>query len=324
MIAVERLTKVFGRTLAVDQVTFSVKEGEIVGLLGPNGSGKTTIMRVLTGFFPPTAGKAYIGGINVQEDSLAARQMVGYLPENVNLYPDLTVERFLAFCAAVKGVERGRRRGQVEEALRACGLVEVSERLIGKLSKGYRQRVGIAQAILHKPRVLILDEPTVGLDPQQVVEIRQLIKRLAGETTILLSTHILPEVNITCSRVIIIDSGRVIAEDTSENLSRRLEGVDRTLVRIHGPREAVLEGLRGLPGVDRVEEAQTKEAGEVAVTIYAGEGETLRMEVADLAVNSGWSLVEMTPVAMSLEDLFVRLVEAERDQGMAGSGGEAR
>jgi len=201
VIDVHGLVKDFGTTRAVNGVSFSVRPGEIMGLLGPNGSGKTTIMRVLTGFFPPSEGRVTIDGLDVEEHSLAVRERIGYLPENVVLYPDLSVRRFLTFCAAVKGIASNARRARLDEVMTACGLTEVADKLIGKLSKGYRQRVGIAQAVIHRPQVLVLDEPTVGLDPRQIVDIRTLIKSLGGSTTILLSTHILPEVSMTCERV---------------------------------------------------------------------------------------------------------------------------
>ncbi len=312
MIAVDGLVKDFGRTRAVAGVSFDVAAGEIMGLLGPNGSGKTTIMRVLTGFFPPTAGSVAIDGLDVERHPLAVRERIGYLPENVVLYPDLTVVRFLRFCAEVKGVPAAARRARLDEVIAACGLTEVAGKLIGKLSKGYRQRVGIAQAIVHRPRVLILDEPTVGLDPRQIIEIRTLIKALAGSTTVLLSTHILPEVSMTCGRVIIIDYGRIIAEDTALGLTQRVRGSDETRVRVVGPRAEVLAALTTVGGVDELrEEAATD--GAVTVVARSARGDDVRREIAALVVGRGWGLVEMRPLAMSLEDLFVRLVRDDRD-----------
>jgi ABC-2 type transport system ATP-binding protein len=312
VIAVDGLVKDFGRTRAVAGVSFDVAAGEIMGLLGPNGSGKTTIMRVLTGFFPPTAGSVAIDGLDVERHPLAVRERIGYLPENVVLYPDLTVVRFLRFCAEVKGVPAAARRARLDEVIAACGLTEVAGKLIGKLSKGYRQRVGIAQAIVHRPRVLILDEPTVGLDPRQIIEIRTLIKALAGSTTVLLSTHILPEVSMTCGRVIIIDYGRIIAEDTALGLTQRVRGSDETRVRVVGPRAEVLAALTTVGGVDELrEEAATD--GAVTVVARSARGDDVRREIAALVVGRGWGLVEMRPLAMSLEDLFVRLVRDDRD-----------
>src|SRR5713226_3108563 len=252
MIEVQELTKYFGTTLAVDQVSFKVEKGEIIGLLGPNGSGKTTIMRILTGFFPPTSGRAMIGGLDVAEHSLETRRRVGYLPENMVLYPDLSVDALLEFGARVREIDPKTTRDRIEYSLDTCGLRDVRRKLIGKLSKGYRQRVGIAQAILSDPEVLILDEPTVGLDPRQVVEIRELIRSLAGRSTVLLSTHILPEVNMTCGRVVIIDRGRIVAQDTPEALSAKLQGSEQSLVVVAGPHDEVARTLGGLPEVQRI------------------------------------------------------------------------
>ncbi len=312
MIQVEGLVKDFGTTRAVAGVSFSVKAGEIMGLLGPNGSGKTTIMRVLTGFFPPSEGRVAIDGLDVEEHSLAVRERIGYLPENVVLYPDLTVRRFLTFCAEVKGIAANARRARIDEVMAACGLTEVAGKLIGKLSKGYRQRVGIAQAVIHKPKVLVLDEPTVGLDPRQIVDIRSLIKSLGGSTTILLSTHILPEVSVTCERVMIIDYGRIIAEDTAVGLTRRLQGSDETRARIAGPRASVLQAIEQLPGIEEVR-SEPGTDGVLTVVIRSAGGDETRRALAERVVGNGWGLLEIRPLPMSLEDLFVRLVRSERD-----------
>jgi ABC-2 type transport system ATP-binding protein len=312
VISVQGLVKDFGRTRAVAGVSFDVAAGEILGLLGPNGSGKTTIMRILTGFFPPSEGSVAIDGLDVEQHPLAVRERIGYLPENVVLYPDLTVTRFLRFCAEVKGVPAASRRSRLDEVIAACGLVEVAGKLIGKLSKGYRQRVGIAQALVHRPRVLILDEPTVGLDPRQIIEIRTLIKALAGSTTVVLSTHILPEVSMTCGRVIIIDYGRIIAEDTALGLTQRVRGSDETRVRIAGPRADVLAALTALTGIDELREEAPID-GAITVVARSTRGDALRRELAALVVGRGWGLLEMRPLPMSLEDLFVRLVRDDRD-----------
>jgi ABC-2 type transport system ATP-binding protein len=312
MIEVVDLVKDFGSTRAVAGVSFAVRAGEIMGLLGPNGSGKTTIMRILTGFFPPTEGRVAVDGLDVTEHSLLVRERIGYLPENVVLYPDLSVRRFLRFCAEVKGVAAAQRATRLDEVLASCGLVEVADKLIGKLSKGYRQRVGIAQALVHHPRVLVLDEPTVGLDPGQIIEIRTLIRSLAGSTTILLSTHILPEVSMTCGRVIIIDYGRIIAEDTAEGLTQRLRGSDETRLRIAGPRDAVVAALRGVAGVEELREEPASD-GVITVVARSATGDPVRRAMADVVVRSGWGLLEIRPLPMSLEDLFVRLVRDDRD-----------
>lgn len=312
MIEARGLVKEFGSTRALAGVSVSVRAGEVVGLLGPNGSGKTTLMRILTGFFPPTAGTVRIDGLDVGEDSLAVRERIGYLPENVVLYPDMSVRRFLAFCAEVKGVAPSARLQRLIEVMDACGLGDVGWKRIGALSKGYRQRVGIAQAIIHRPKVLILDEPTVGLDPRQIVEIRELIRSLAGSTTVLLSTHILPEVSMTCERVVIIDYGRIIAEDTAAGLTQRLQGSEETRVRIAGPRAAVLDAVRTLPHVTAVRE-EPGDPESVHLTVSALRGDPMRRALAARVVESAWGLLELRPLPMSLEDLFVRLVREDRE-----------
>lgn len=314
MIEVEELRKEFGPTRAVDGVSFRVERGEIVGLLGPNGSGKTTIMRILTGFFPPTSGRARVAGYDVEKNSLEARRKIGYLPENVVLYPDLPVQTFLAFCAEVKGLRGAEVRRRVQQVIEEVGLAEVRRKEIGKCSKGYRQRVGIAQALIHEPEVLILDEPTVGLDPKQVVEIRELIRSLRGRATILLSTHILPEVGVTCDRVIIVHRGKILAEDTAEGLHRRVEGVYQTLVRVDAPVEEVLAVLRGIAGVERVVDQRVPSDPATRVLVTSGEDERVRREITQAVVARGWPLIEISPVGLTLEELFVRLVGREEER----------
>lgn len=311
MIDVENLRKEFGSTVAVDGVSFHVARGEIIGLLGPNGSGKTTIMRVLTGFFPPTSGRARIDGLEVELDPLGVKRRIGYLPENVVLYPDMPVARYLSFCGELKGLRGSRLRGRVEVVIDALGLGEMRRREIGKLSKGFRQRTGLAQALVHEPEVLVLDEPTVGLDPNQVVEIRELIRRLRGQTTILLSTHILPEASVTCDRVVIIDRGRIIAEDTAEGLHRRVQGVVQTLLRVRGPRDELLALVRAVPGVDEVSEATVPSDPSIRLRVTS-KTEDVRQALARAIVERGFALVEVSPVSLTLEDLFLRLVHDER------------
>lgn len=306
MIEVQNLTKYYGRIKAVDHISFTIEKGEIVGLLGPNGSGKTTIMRILTGFFPPTEGRAIVAGLDVETHSLEVRSRIGYLPENVVLYPDMPMRTFLDFCAQVKGVPPLQRRARLEKVMEECGLGEMAKRLIGKLSKGYRQRVGLAQALLYDPEVLILDEPTLGLDPGQVVEIRELIKSLQGKTTILLSTHILPEASLSCQRVVIIDKGKIIAEDTTEGLSRRVQDTARMLVRTEGPKEEILAALRALPGVEGVAE-QSGDGGRGHAFLITSKDESIGKQVASAIVGKGWGLLEVRPAAMTLEELFVQL-----------------
>jgi ABC-2 type transport system ATP-binding protein len=319
MIEVDELSKRFGRVRAVDRVSFSVQQGEVVGLLGPNGSGKTTLMRVLTGFFPPTSGRAAIAGRDVQEESMEVRRRVGYVPEHVVLYPELPVRRFLQFVADVKGVRRAQRRTQIDGVIEGCGLQEVVKRQIGKLSRGYRQRVAIAQALLNDPEILILDEPTVGLDPRQTVEIRNLLRELGGRRTLLLCTHILSEVSLLCGRVIVVDRGRVVAEDSAAALSRRLEGATRTLIRVEGPYAEIERALRAVPGVRDVEVSGQSGAdadlpGQGFVVTSSGE-DVARRELAEAVVRHDWGLLEVRPIEPSLEELFVRLVGTEGKGG---------
>ncbi len=309
MIEVQNLRKNFGATLAVDDVSFRVEQGEIIGLLGPNGSGKTTIMRILTGFFPPTSGKARVAGLDVEERSLEARQKIGYLPENVNLYPDMPVDRFLRFCGEVKGLRGKRLTERVEAVIDAVALHDVRRKEIGKCSKGYRQRVGIAQAIVHEPSVLILDEPTVGLDPNQVVEIRELIRALRGQATIILSTHILTEVSITCDRAIIINKGKIIAQDTADALHARVHGVYQTLIRIEGPRDEVLAAVRAVDGVERVDEQPMPSDPSIRLIVTSNRGEEVRKNIVRTIVERNWSLLEASPISLTLEELFVRLTK---------------
>lgn len=308
MIEVQNVTKYYGRVRALDQVSFSVKKGEIVGLLGPNGSGKTTLMRILTGFFQPTEGRVVVAGLDVQTSSLEVRRRLGYLPENVVLYPDMSVRSFLEFCARVKALTPAQRPQQVERVLTDCGLSHMAHRHIGTLSKGYRQRVGLAQALLCDPEVLILDEPTIGLDPLQVVDIRELIKGLGGRTTILLSTHILVEVGLTCQRVVIIDKGRILAEDTTARLTERIQGTTRTLVRAAGPRPEMLAALRALQAVSEVEMRDGDASEHPGHTfVVTSPDHAIAREVAQVMVNRGWDLYELRPITMGLEELFVHL-----------------
>jgi ABC-2 type transport system ATP-binding protein len=311
MIEVNNLRKQVGSTVAVDEVSFRVQRGEIIGLLGPNGSGKTTIMRILTGFFPPTSGSAKVGGLDVEGESIGVRRLIGYLPESVVLYPDIPVERYLRFCGEVKDLRAAKLRDRIEAVIKAAGLGEVRKREIGKLSKGFRQRVGLAQALIAEPALLILDEPTVGLDPNQVIDIRNLIRELRGHSTILLSTHILHEVSVVCDRVIIIDRGKIIAEDTAEALHRRIQGVFQTLVRVEGPAPEVIAALRTIPGVDDVAEDPVPSDPTTRLKIVSREGESARKAIVRTIVDRGWSLIEVSPITLTLEDLFVRLVRQE-------------
>lgn len=314
MIAVERLSKDFGRTSAVRDVSFRVERGQVIGLLGPNGSGKTTIMRILTGFFPPSSGRAWVAGLDVSKAGLATREKVGYLPENAVFYPEMRVRHFLEFCADVRRLRGPRRRSRLQSVVETCGLGTVRDRLIGNLSKGFRQRVGLAQALLHEPAVLILDEPTVGLDPNQIIGIRSLIHSLRGDTTVLFSTHILSEASAICDRVVILNRGRLVVEDTAEALSRGLQSNEQTFLRVDGPAGVVLETLRALPGIERVE-PETSVPGEVAsFVVYSSLGDLARANVAGAVVGQGWGLIEMRPVSITLEELFLHYVGPGRPE----------
>src|SRR5581483_11993444 len=305
MIKVEQLTKYYGPRAAIRDLNFEVAKGEILGFLGPNGAGKTTTMRILTGYIPPTSGVASVAGYNTFTQSLEARRHIGYLPESVPLYTEMEVSSYLDFMARIRGVPGRNRRARVNYAMEALHLTHVRDRIIGKLSKGYRQRVGIAQALVADPDVLILDEPTIGLDPMQIIETRNLIKALAGSHTVILSTHILPEVSATCSRVLIINDGEIAAEDTPENLTRRLRGAETLRLEVRGPRDEVARRLRSLPRV--VEVAVTDGGdGRHAYTVVCELGADLRERLAATVVQEGWGLLELRPVEYSLEEIFLR------------------
>jgi ABC-2 type transport system ATP-binding protein len=311
-IEVEHLTKSYGPARGIEDVSFTIEEGEIMGFLGPNGSGKTTTMRVLTGFFPPTSGSARICGYDIARDSLKARQKIGYLPESVPLYLDMPVSSYLQFFAEIKGVPKKLKRSRVDEIMNLCGLTHVSHRLIGKLSKGYRQRVGIAQSLINNPEVLILDEPTIGLDPKQIIEIRNLIKGLGGRQTVILSTHILPEVSMTCDRVIIIHEGRLIAIDTPENLMKRILHTPKVLVKADGPQEKIMDALMGIPGVVNAEVRRVDSDDLRFFQVAAKEGSYIINDIARSIFEKGWKLKEIRPVDMTLEEIFIKLVTEEK------------
>lgn len=311
MIEVEHLTKVYGTARGIEDVSFKVQKGEILGFLGPNGAGKTTTMRILTCFFPPTSGKARVAGYDVFEDSLEVRKRIGYLPENVPLYTDMSVPDYLGFVAGVKGVDRREIKTKVAKVMDECGLMEVAKKYIGELSKGYRQRVGLAQALINDPEVLILDEPTIGLDPRQIIDIRQLIKNLAGKRTVILSTHILPEVSMICHRVIIINEGRLIAVDTPDNLMRQLQGSSQILLQVKGPHARVLQELEKVRGIHRVIRKGTGADNVDTYVVEAIKNTDIRKDLPIVIVKNNWELLEMRPVSMSLEDIFIKLVTEE-------------
>jgi len=305
VIRVENLTKYYGKRLAVDNISFNVGKGEIVGFLGPNGAGKTTTMRILTGFLAPTRGNVWVADYDMSQHSLEARQHIGYFPEAMPLYSDMTVRSYLDFSSKLRGLDKNRIKNRIEEVVDICHLEEYVDVLIGKLSKGFRQRVGVAQAIIHEPEVLILDEPTIGIDPIQVAMTRQLIKELGKERTVLLSTHILPEVSMTCERVIIINEGRIIAEDRIENLSSLVSGSKRIRVEVEGPAEKVAERLRQIKGVLQV----SYEDSHYIVECPAGQD--FRGKITQTIVQGGWTLLSLESIEMSLEDIFLKLTTEE-------------
>ena len=317
MIEVEQLSKIYGSTPAIENVTFSVEEGEILGFLGPNGAGKTTTMRILTGFLPATTGTARVAGYDVHDRSMEVRRRIGYLPETPPLYPGMTVEGFLHFVAQLKGISAGDRATRVNIALDRCGLSERRKSAIRKLSKGFRQRVGIAQAIVHDPPVIILDEPTVGLDPRQIIEVRELIKSLAGEHTIILSTHILPEVQMTCDRVAIVKRGQVVTTDSIENLMSRLTESIAYEVELEGDvpgvEVAVSSFLKNLPGVESAEVLNDRSlsANRYKFRVTAEPGVEPGRAIADGVVEAKLGLCEMRRVRASLEDVFLELTTEE-------------
>ena len=310
MIEVQHLTKRYGGVTAVDDVSFRVEKGEILGFLGPNGAGKTTTMRVLTGYIPATEGRAFVAGYDVFDKPLDAKRRTGYLPETPPLYPDVTVREYLTFVSKIKGVPSRERRNRITEVMRRTYVDDVADRACGKLSKGYRQRVGLAQALIHNPEVLILDEPTAGLDPKQINETRKLIKELAGSHTIILSTHILPEVSQTCQRVVIINKGKVVAIDTPENLTARLRGAETMLLQVEGDPAAVTSALQAVPGVTRV--AADGHDRRVTLEVESEAGRDVRRDLARAVVGGGFGLLELRPMRLSLEDVFLHLTTEER------------
>lgn len=306
MIEVQHLTKRYGPFTAVDDVSFRVERGEILGFLGPNGAGKTTTMRILTGYMPPTDGTATVAGYDVLEQPIEAKRRTGYLPETPPLYPEMTVREYLTFCGKIKGMPRAERASRVATVMERTRVADMAERHCGKLSKGYRQRVGLAQALLNNPDVLILDEPTAGLDPKQIIETRQLIKQLAGDHTIILSTHILPEVSQTCQRVVIINKGRVVAVDTPENLTARLRGSETMYVQVDALGQDAAAALSAIPGVTRVGVSDSR-AGLTGFEVDSESGRDVRREIASAIVTRGWGLLELRPMRMSLEEIFLSL-----------------
>jgi ABC-2 type transport system ATP-binding protein len=313
MIEVENLTKYYGNIPAIEDITFTAEKGEILGFLGPNGAGKTTTMRILSCFMPATRGTARVAGYDVFKNSMEVRKGIGYQPENVPIYRDMSVSAYLNFVAQVRGIDRRERKTKIGKAMDECGITGVSGKLIGKLSKGYRQRVGIAQALVHDPEVLILDEPTIGLDPRQIHGMRDLIKNLGGQRTIILSTHILPEVSMTCQRVVIINEGRLIAVDTPDNLMARLQKGTKILAEIEGPPDDIMKELKGVSGVTNIEKKDAKSDNTFTYLIDSTIDRDIRKELFAAVSKNGWLLTEIRQIDMSLEDIFLKLVTEEKD-----------
>jgi ABC-2 type transport system ATP-binding protein len=314
LVQVDHLTKKYGDVAAITDVTFSAEKGEILGFLGPNAAGKTTTMRILTGFMPPSSGTASVAGFDVVDQPLEARERLGYLPESVPLYTDMTVRSYLAFFAKLRGVSKAKIRDRVDYVMEATRITGEANTIIGKLSKGFRQRVGIAQAMVHNPDVLILDEPTVGLDPRQIIEIRELIRGLRGEHTVILSTHILPEAQMLCDRIVIINEGRIAAVDRPENLTARLRKSQQVRLEVRGPADQVEAQLKALPHVTAVRREAGGDGADGRAQLFHVDGEVeqdIREALAGTIVKHGWGLLEMSSVRMNLEDIFLSLTTEE-------------
>ncbi len=318
MISVENLTKRYATKTAIDGVSFQVEKGEILGFLGPNGAGKTTTMRIITGYMPASSGTIKVDGFDVADQPLEVRRRIGYLPENPPLYTEMKVLNYLQFVAKLKGVTSAGLSDEVHRVMDKVNITDVQDRIIAKLSKGYKQRVGIAQAMLNDPPVLILDEPTIGLDPKQIHEVRDLVKGLAGDHTVVLSTHILPEVEQTCHRVIIIDHGKIVAVDTPQNLRSQIQGAARIFVEVDGPPSTVLSAIQSLSGVVKVQ-IEAENGTRNRFQIETDTGRDIRMDLARTVVNKGWGLLELHSENMSLEDIFIKLTTAEDTTAPAAS-----
>jgi ABC-2 type transport system ATP-binding protein len=313
LITVENLAKRFATKTAIEGMSFQVEKGEILGFLGPNGAGKTTTMRIITGYMPASGGTVRVDGFDVFDKPLDVRRRIGYLPESPPLYLEMTVTGYLRFVAKIKGVPKDKLDQEVARVMERASIVDVKERIIAKLSKGYKQRVGIAQALLNDPPVLILDEPTIGLDPKQIHEVRELVKDLAGEHTVLLSTHILPEVEQTCHRVIIIDRGKIVAVDTPQNLRSQLQGAERITIEVQGPVSEILSKLRAMNGVVDVQKIADSN-GHHRLQVEGELHKDIRSDLARVIVQNGWGLYELQSATMSLEDIFLKLTTAEESE----------
>lgn len=311
MIQVKALRKNYNQRTAVDGISFSVKKGEILGFLGPNGAGKSTTMKILSCFIPASSGSASINGFDVAKNPREAKASIGYLPENPPVYLGMEVQSYLEFAARLHRVPKNKVKAAVNDAMEKCGIADVRSRLIGNLSKGYRQRVGLAQAIAHNPPVLILDEPTVGLDPKQIIEIRNLIRSLGGEHTVILSTHILPEVQAACSRVVVIDRGKVVAEDTLAGIAARMQSSVRLTVASRKDPSPLFARLQSMEGIFALTPREEPVAGEFQFSLECGKGVDVRAQVAELLVREGKELLSLQQETLSLEDAFVRLITSD-------------
>jgi len=314
MIEVKNLVKRYEMKNVIENITFNVKKGEILGFLGPNGAGKTTTMKIITCFMPQTSGTVLVDGLDINKDSLKVRQKIGYLPESCPLYPDMTVSEYLKFVAEIKKVSKKELKEKVRQAMHDSGTQDVSNKLISKLSKGYKQRVGLAQALVNDPEILILDEPTVGLDPKQIIEIRQLIKGMAGKRTVILSTHILPEVSVTCQRVVIINKGKVVAEDTPDNLTSRIGKSSEIYLKVEAPQIELLEKIKLVQGVININSQKSNDSLNNIIVEVGKDSKDIRKELASIIVGNDWGLLEMYQKDISLEDIFLELVTEEKEE----------
>lgn len=309
MIEVRNLTKEYGKLTALDRVSFEVKKGEILGFLGPNGAGKTTTMRIITGFLPATSGEVKMGGYDIRKEPMKAKKIIGYMPETVPFYEDFTVSESLNFFAELRGVPKNERPGRVKSALKSCGIEDVEHKLIRTLSKGYRQRVGLSQALINDPQILILDEPTIGLDPMQIIEIRELIKSFAGKRTVILSSHILPEVSVICSRIAVIHKGELIALDTQEKLAEKALGGTTFSVSVKGPAKKIETAIGKIKGVKSVSSEKSEESGiRNFQIVISGNINKIKSEIAAFIVKNKWDLLAMETQQNNLEEIFINLV----------------
>lgn len=315
MIEIQNLSKYYGQIKAVNDVTFRVEKGEILGFLGPNGAGKTTTMNIITGYLPATMGTVKVCGYDVMKNQMEVKERIGYMPEHPPIYTDMTVRDYLNFVSDLKKVDKTQKKGQINDIIELVGISEVRNRLINNLSKGYRQRVGLAQALTGSPEVLILDEPTVGLDPKQIIEIRKLIKALGKEHTIILSSHILPEVSAVCERVVIINNGKIAAVDTPENLAKSVGNASRLSATISGPRSSVLPKIKEIYGVKLVEDAVEREKDLVSYIIESDKEIDVRRPLFFAMAKLGYPIVELKSMDMTLEDIFIHLVTEEKEVG---------